>query len=315
MIVMDRSGSMRRVRRSDVIAFARNIESQINIGTGAHQSVAGLVTFADSVRTDQPLTSNRRQLEEAISNYPTRPAGATHLSAGLNAAKAQLLGYPATRYKRTIVLLSDGDQSNWYGGNAQAIRTANELKRAENGIEIFAFGFGNSVSRSTLNAIASQPHGAHVFYESTLPAIVARASPTPSAFALCPTVNGGTCAELVGRTDAKATMDRWCFELDKTQHDCSSYYAVNPNNGRVNICYAASAYRMCRSSPAPESCTSNTPPATGSPTAPAATTSLVAEAEACESWCEYISNNDPCTWSQCSGCPSCKAPAFGAMLP
>ena len=231
---------MRRVRRSDVIAFARNIESQINIGTGAHQSVAGLVTFADSVRTDQPLTSNRRQLEEAISNYPTRPAGATHLSAALNAAKAQLLGYPATRYKRTIVLLSDGDQSNWYGGNAQAIRTANELKRAENGIEIFAFGFGNSVSRSTLNAIASQPHGAHVFYESTLPSIVARASPTPSAFALCPV---------------------------------------------------------------------------GSATAPAATTTLVAEAEACESWCEYISNNDPCTWSQCSGCPSCKAPAFGAMLP
>ena len=76
---------------------------------------------------------------------------------------ASTAGAPAR--KRMVVLLTDGVQSSYFGGDQGAITTANQLK-AE-GITIISVGFGGANS-ATVAAMASQPASLYSYTGSSI---------------------------------------------------------------------------------------------------------------------------------------------------
>ena len=157
--VMDGSGSMAYdvYRARD---FVRTLSAQLNYAGGAQSSV---VMFSYNARTltDSPQLANTLSaIEPAVQQFFAR--GYTNIGSGLQEAvnvwRRAESGVPgAGRYSgnpKVIVLLSDGENTEQYGGHAGALRVADEVKAS--GVTIFAVGF-SAVSQETLRALASTP--------------------------------------------------------------------------------------------------------------------------------------------------------------
>ena len=136
MLVLDASGSI----SSQVPAireFGRSIVSQLEFGfSSAHM---GIVEFESDATLLSPLTADAVALELAIANYQS--GGATNIGAGIEMAVQSLQGESSRAGASKIMLvLSDGVQSESFGGDKAAIRSASEAKAA--GVRLFSIGFG-----------------------------------------------------------------------------------------------------------------------------------------------------------------------------
>ena len=76
---------------------------------------------------------------------------------------------------RVILLLTDGEQTDDFGGSEAAIATADEVKAKGN--ELFAVGFGTA-ELSTLEAMASLPIATHAFLGDNVQEVAPPCGPT-----------------------------------------------------------------------------------------------------------------------------------------
>ena len=157
--VMDGSSSM----IYDVFnarSFVQTLASQLDFEAGAQSSVVRFSNFATTLTANPQLSTSGTAVHNAVNNYFAM--GYTNIGSGLQMAmdiwsRAEAGDTSAgiiTGNPKVIVLLSDGENTAQYGGQAGALRVADQVKAS--GVTIFAVGF-SSVSQETLRLLASTP--------------------------------------------------------------------------------------------------------------------------------------------------------------
>ncbi len=167
LLIIDRSGSMVTIpppRLPDAKTAAITFVNLLNFSS----DIAGLVTFNESARLDQSLTSNKTAVINAINAINAN--GTTNIGDGLLVARQEIV--LNGRDNSVIILLSDGAPNVYPGGfcfvnpssptncTIYAQSQANLTKDA--GVELFVVGLGvNNFTRDLLTGIATSP--AHYF--------------------------------------------------------------------------------------------------------------------------------------------------------
>ncbi len=176
MLVVDVSGSMQAtdVAPTRLEAAVRAARTLIN-GLPANDRI-GLISFNGSAHLDQPLTDNRQQVVDALSNLQAN--GSTAIGDGLSLAVRQLApAHPAassaSRPASMIVLLTDGVSNR----GVDPMTAAAEAKAA--GVPVQTVGIGQrnanvrvqgqevgGVDEATLQAIAQTTGGKYYYAEA-----------------------------------------------------------------------------------------------------------------------------------------------------
>ena len=131
------------------------------------------VRVSQDVTTLIGLSSDYDAIDLALQSIqPTD--GQTWISGGLESAADILVGARADAM-RVILLLTDGEQTDDFGGSEAAIATADEVKAKGN--ELFAVGFGTA-ELSTLEAMASLPIATHAFLGDNVQEVAPPCGPT-----------------------------------------------------------------------------------------------------------------------------------------
>ena len=125
---------------------------------GPYAARVGCIAFNGQPDTLAPLTENRQELHDAIREF--NGGGSTEIASALHASRDLLLAGGRPGAQKYVVLLSDGRQSDFHGGDKEAIRAAAEVRNTaelrtadQNGLQILALGFGGAVLE-TLELIA-----------------------------------------------------------------------------------------------------------------------------------------------------------------
>jgi Mg-chelatase subunit ChlD len=157
-LVIDTSSSMLEQTRAGRTKLAAAVDSAagfIDVLTFP-QDQAAVIGFSGTAKVGA-LSGDSAQLRRELAALETAPG--TDIAAGVRAAQAELMSprrhpdnFPA------MVLITDGQAGD---GPAPGIRAADEAK-AE-GTYIFTIGLGDTIDRSQLQTMASQPEW---FYEA-----------------------------------------------------------------------------------------------------------------------------------------------------
>ncbi|MGB9872617.1 MAG: VWA domain-containing protein [Anaerolineae bacterium] len=147
MLVIDRSGSMSGQPLADAKVAAKGFVDRMNMA----QDQIGLVSFADSATLNQQLTHSANAVKSAIDALSA--GGSTNMTAGINAAQAELTSSRHNLAARPVILfMSDGQPT--VDTPASAVAAAQAAKNA--GTRIFTIGLG-SVDDNLMRQIASSP--------------------------------------------------------------------------------------------------------------------------------------------------------------
>jgi len=96
------------------------------------------------------------------------PTGKTYISRSLYDAAAALgESRNATAAQRVVILLTDGQQNAQFGGDAEAIRAAREVRDNDPSLVLMAVGFGTA-ARDTIDAIVTPPVSRHSLFASSV---------------------------------------------------------------------------------------------------------------------------------------------------
>ena len=144
-------------RSSGLKAFAKQLVSQYALGTEKNARFS-VVSFASSATTRVAWSTNQTKINEGIDQMSAD--GKTSISAGLEAAQKLFADDIRVGATKIVLLVSDGEQSHGTEAPGKtpkdtAIDAAARVKG--DNITVFAWGFGNRVSASTLNALATDP--------------------------------------------------------------------------------------------------------------------------------------------------------------
>ena len=154
VLTLDASGSM--VKAADTVRetareFVRSVRKEDRLA---------MVTFADAVRIEHPLSADRARSMSAIDNYVAK--GGTALYDGL---WDSLLHLKKESGRRAIVLLTDGRDENNPGTAPGSVHTFQEVLTLtrEVGATIFAVGLGAKLDGAVLQQLAALSGGQAYF--------------------------------------------------------------------------------------------------------------------------------------------------------
>jgi len=157
-LVLDTSGSMKR-RVGAVREAAAHFVAQIR-----PVDRVMVMTFADTVRVTQQLTSDVPVLQAAV-----RSCGARGGTALYDAVVRSSKGLTREKGRRAVILLTDGKDEN-NPGTAPGSRHSLEqciAEAREAGVTVYALGLGNKVAREVLETIARET-GGRAYFPPTL---------------------------------------------------------------------------------------------------------------------------------------------------
>ncbi|NLI77673.1 MAG: VWA domain-containing protein [Candidatus Riflebacteria bacterium] len=135
-----------------------------------------VLSFGSDVEIDQGFTADQTRLTAAIGKI--RPYGGTSLYDAVWQAAEQLNNGAGRNDPRTLVVLTDGKDSNPAGTEQMSIRTRKEaVEKAVRGrVRIIAIGLGNDLDEEAMKGLAKPTGGAylHAPHPDQLAAIYAR---------------------------------------------------------------------------------------------------------------------------------------------
>ena len=166
-VVLDRSSSIRPFQ-AEAMAFVRELLLQFSFGPSRMQ--AAVLAYSSQATVVSPLTPNASEALGALTTIEMElgARGLTNTSDGLLKGFEALRG-PASRapgVRAALLLLTNGEQSPMYGGDAAAIAVAEQLRGREH-LELYALGFGGA-NGLVMHEIASAPSGRYASYHDTL---------------------------------------------------------------------------------------------------------------------------------------------------
>lgn len=115
---------------------------------------AAVIGFNATSLTASTLTSDKAALTAALQGLPAMSASGTIIDSGLRAATEELMSERhRAGNKRSIILVTDGEQSN--GDTAPVLAWAATAK--SNGITVITVGLGTEIDAALLQQVASDP--------------------------------------------------------------------------------------------------------------------------------------------------------------
>merc|ERR1712086_888635 len=170
-------------------SFAKRLVN--NYAPGPSAARFSVVSFQSVATTRVGWSTNQVDIDAAIDQMEAD--GATSISAGFQAA-GQLFIASRPGATKIVLLFSDGEQSDDFGGPNRAIASADIVK--ESGVTVFAWGFGKDVRLGTLQQIATDRSKAYTAaeigelsgYLAELEAAVCNVSPSPPPMPPSPSV-------------------------------------------------------------------------------------------------------------------------------
>ncbi|CAD7773191.1 von Willebrand factor type A domain protein [Candidatus Methanoperedenaceae archaeon GB50] len=130
MLIVDRSGSMRRTKLADAKTAAKTFVDLLN----SSEDRSGLVSFASRASLDQGLTFNQSDVKSAIDSLSAY--GMTAIGDGIHLATTELLNNGRSNATLVEILLSDGFSNQGSNPLTRANEAANES------ITIYTIGLG-----------------------------------------------------------------------------------------------------------------------------------------------------------------------------
>jgi len=158
VLVLDHSGSMGEQRASVLQSAA-----ELYIQNKRTADGIAIIKYDNKVAIETPLTSDKKRLLKDVKIEGLRGyGGATALLDGINRG-VQILGNATGYGRRSIVILTDGNENASNTTKGQVIKNANLT-----GVNVFTVGFGDYISEDYLKAIASYTEGTyyHIFNTS-----------------------------------------------------------------------------------------------------------------------------------------------------
>lgn len=144
VLILDISGSMAGEKIRILREAALNFVGEVDFAS----SRAGVVSFDDTARIEQGLTSNANLLRTAIRRLDYDPNGGTAIHEGLREAREHWSGRRRPEARPVFILMSDG------GSNLGLARSEADLAKRD-GVEIFTIGI--QASRMVLLTVATDP--------------------------------------------------------------------------------------------------------------------------------------------------------------
>ena len=170
VLVLDESGSMKRPKpdgsmegSSGMKAFAKELVSQYALGEDAARFA--VVSFAADATTRVPWSYNATEISAGIDQMSAD--GQTSISDGLEAARQLFADDSRVGATKIVLLVSDGEQTvdvAPFKTPEQTAVDAAALVKGD-GATVFAWGFGDKVSNTTLQHIATDSSKAIVTRE------------------------------------------------------------------------------------------------------------------------------------------------------
>ncbi len=162
VIALDVSGSM---AEGQTLTRAKSAAISL-VNSLSSADVAAVLSFADTVDVQQPFTSDKAALNEAISGLEIDGATALYDAVAESARLAQASG----RQRRAVVILTDGRDS---GEASQEDRESSLAAAAGASVVFYAVGVGFDTDRSYLEELARRTRGRlfPAFQGADIPAI------------------------------------------------------------------------------------------------------------------------------------------------
>ena len=136
-------------------AFAKQLVNQYFLGVDAARF--SVVSFATDATTRVPWSYDEAQINAGIDEMSAD--GKTSISDGFELARQIFANDSRVNATKIVLLLSDGEQTVDAAQGKTAMQTAIDaaaLIKGE-GVTVFAWGFGDNVSNTTLQQIATEP--------------------------------------------------------------------------------------------------------------------------------------------------------------
>ena len=151
VLVLDESGSIAAADFEKLRQFASNFVNAQNFAGGA---AIGVVTFSDTARVLQPLTTNKAILLNAIANN-SQAGGGTCIGCGLSLAVQQLGQFGRPGSDRLIVVVTDGINNQPAPAATAQAHLVSNVTAAHAASTVFAIGVGPSVDARQISFVAS----------------------------------------------------------------------------------------------------------------------------------------------------------------
>jgi len=162
MLIFDRSGSMAGQKIADSKTAAKTFVG--NFDPSRDQS--GLVSYNETARLDQNLTSNQTLVQTKIDSLVA--AGYTNIGAAIYNATGELRAHGRADSTWIEVLLSDGIPNRPNNENYGQQYALNASKNASSyGVIIYTIGLGSDVNATLLQEIANNANGKYYFAPDT----------------------------------------------------------------------------------------------------------------------------------------------------
>ncbi|XP_053401477.1 uncharacterized protein LOC123550590 isoform X2 [Mercenaria mercenaria] len=236
VFLLDSSGSVGSGNFQKVKSFVHDLMNSFNIGPGAVQ--VGVDTFQSSVKSEFNLNTyhDRQSVQTAINKIPYH-SGGTNTAKALTFVKAD--SFTAAHGDRpkvpnVAIVVTDGRSSS-------ATATAAEAKKLRDaGAIVLAIGVGSGVSKTELNAIATDPDSTHVFAADNFDALKSLKAllSTKACEVSKPVVNTTkTCAakaDIVFILDSSGSIGQSNYnKMLSFVRDVSSKFDIGPDKVRI----------------------------------------------------------------------------------
>jgi Mg-chelatase subunit ChlD len=166
MLVFDRSGTMGQPAVGSRLSYAKAAANTFVNLMNFSKDMAGVVSFNETPRLNQQLTSSNANIINAI--YSLRNGGQTYIGGGIGYGKDELVTHGRINTTRVMILLSDGAPNVYPGGYCfidpisptlctEYALNQSILAKAED-IQLFTIGLGvTNFTQNLLMDIASTP--------------------------------------------------------------------------------------------------------------------------------------------------------------
>lgn len=162
LMIIDTSTSMNETttaggpRKLDAaIGAAKNLADLLTLPATGDQDQAAVVAFNESATLLLGMSTDRDAIKAALDRLPTTTDEGTRIDLGLAEGLAELRSSGRAGTTKTIILVTDGRQSEVEAGRDEVLAAAADIK--DEGIVLFTVGLGSDVDEDLLRATATDP--------------------------------------------------------------------------------------------------------------------------------------------------------------
>lgn len=137
------------------INAAKSLADLLTLPASGDQDQAAVVSFNDAATLLLGMSTDRDAIKAALDRLATMTDEGTRIDRGLQEGLTEMRAAGRAGTTKTIILVTDGRQTEVGGGAAAVLATADDIK--DEGIVLFTVGLGTDVDEALLRSAATDP--------------------------------------------------------------------------------------------------------------------------------------------------------------